>query len=61
MYSISIEESDIACYLFEADCNDTVTQLRSDKHCIRLDNLMKGKDSKFSGRDLYAYGKGWQW
>ena len=41
------------CRLCEIDLTDTAAQQLSDKHCIRIKNLMKGKSSKFHERDRY--------
>ena len=41
------------CRLCEIDLTDTAGQQLSDKHCIGIKNLMKGKSSIFPERDRY--------
>ena len=43
----------LECRLCEIDLTDTAAQQLSDKHCIRIKNLMKDKSSKFPKRDRY--------
>ena len=42
------------CRLCEIDLTDTTAQQKTDKHCIRIENLMTNKESKFPDRDKYA-------
>ena len=52
------EGNDAMYRLCEIDLTDTIAQQKTDKHCIRLVNLMKNKDSKFPDRDKYAKEEG---
>ena len=49
------EENDAMCRLYEIDLTDTIAQQKTDKHYIRIVNLMKKKDNKFP--DRYKYNK----
>ena len=40
--------------LCETDLTDTMAQEKTDKHCIKIENIMKNKDSKFHDTGKYA-------
>ena len=52
------EENDAMYRLCEIDLTDTIAHQKTDRHCIRIENLMKNKDSKFPNRDKYAKEEG---
>ena len=43
------------CPLCEVDLTDTKTRQQTDKHCIRIANLLKDPKSRFHGRESYGY------
>ena len=55
---ITEDDMNPECKLCEVDFTDTITLQQHDNHCIRIQNLMKDKNSKFPDRDRYAVDKG---
>ena len=57
MHHITKDDMNPECRLCEVDLIDTITLEQQDNHCIRIQNLMKDKNSKFPDRDRYAVDK----
>ena len=57
MHHITEDVMNPECRLCDIDLTDTIT-LQQDNHCIRIQNLMKDKNSKFPVIDRYAVDKG---
>ena len=57
VHHITEDDMNPECRLCEVNFTETIT-LQQDKHCIRIQNLMKDKNSKFSDRDRCAVVKG---
>ena len=58
MHHITEDDMNPECRLSEVDFTDTITLQQQDNHCIRIQNPMKDKNSKFPNRDRYAVDKG---
>ena len=58
VHHITEDDMNPECRLCEVDFTDTITLQQQDNHCIRIQNLMKDKNSKFADRDRYAIDKG---
>ena len=50
-----IEEDNDCCQLCEVELTDTKGLQQSDKHCIRIAELMEDPQSRFHERDSYGY------
>ena len=45
----------IECRLCEVDMTDTKALQSEDKHCVRIENLLKDQNSKFPDKQRYCY------
>ena len=51
VHHITEDDMNPECRLCEVDFTDTITLQQQDNHCIRIQNLMKDKNSKFPERE----------
>ena len=58
MQNITEDDMNPECRLCDIDFTDIVTLQQQDNHCIRIQNLMKDKNSKFPDRGRHAVDKG---